>query len=278
MPSLQLALALDQPQPQRPREHQERLPQANSPNSQFSCPAVFDSCMFVCMRRIDPSRAILVYWANLTFHEAAVLADDTTKHLAPPVTKALADFTTIFQLDLDSRREVLKTQAKSGMVDVNLDERIRKLHSATLFLVDQVRKRPEFTSLFSETIDKVVRFALKRQVEVAEKLVDTLGLKLYSDEFRNAHLGPLQALIGGARTVLGEVRNAEIARTEARLDIRAWKDDVNAILLANYGELTTLGAKAGRSRDWADAFFMSNKRLDNDDEIEEQPPENAPTP
>lgn len=234
--------------------------------------------MFACMRRIDPSRAILVYWANLTFHEAAVLADDSTKHLAPPVTKALADFATIFQLDLDSRREVLRTQAKSGMVDVNLDERIRKLHSATLFLVDQVRKRPEFTSLFSETIDKVVRFALKRQVDVAEKLVDTLGLKLYSDEFRNAHLGPLQALIGGARTVLGEVRNAEIARTEARLDIRAWKDDVNAILLANYGELTTLGAKAGRSRDWADAFFMSNKRSDNDDEIEEQPPENAPTP
>ena len=230
------------------------------------------------MRRIDPSRAILVFWAQLTFHEAAVLADDSTKHLAPPVTKALADFTTIFQLDLDSRREVLKTQAKSGMIDVSLDERIRKLHSATLFLVGQVRKRPEFTSLFSETIDKVVRFALKRQVEVAEGLAQTLSLKLYSDEFRNAHQGPLQALIGGARTVLGEVRSAEIARTDARLDIRAWKDDVNAILLANYGELVTLAAKAGHSRDWADAFFMSHKRADNDDEFEEQPPEGTSTP
>lgn len=153
-----------------------------------------------------------------------------------------------------------------------------KLHSATLFLVDQVRKRPEFTSLFSDTIDKVVRFALKRQVEVAEGLVETLGLKLYADDFRNAHLGPLQALIGAGRTVLGEVRSAEIARTEARLDIRAWKDDVNAILLANYGELTSLGAKAGRARDWADAFFMSHKRSDNDDEIEEQPPETTSTP
>ncbi|HMY19670.1 MAG TPA: hypothetical protein PKA58_25265, partial [Polyangium sp.] len=90
--------------------------------------------------------------------------------------------------------------------------------------------------------------------------------------------GPLQALIGGARTVLGEVRSAEIARTDARLDIRAWKDDVNAILLANYGELVTLAAKAGHSRDWADAFFMSHKRADNDDEIEEQPPEGTSTP
>lgn len=232
------------------------------------------------MRRIDPSRAILVFWADLTYHEAALLADDDAKHLAPPVSKALDDCSAISQLDLESRRAKLKAYAKASVADVHLDERIRKLHSATLYLVDQVRKRVEFTSLFSETIDKVVRFALKRQVEVAEDLVQSLGLKIYSDDFRTAHAGPLQTLISVGRTVLGEVRTAELARTEARLDIRAWKDDANALRLANYGELTAIAARAGRPRDWADAFFLSAKAsgAQDDDEAEEasEPPASQP--
>jgi hypothetical protein len=233
------------------------------------------------MRRIDPSRSTLVFWADLTFHEGALLADDDAKHLAPPISKALDDFNTIFQLDLDTRRGVLRANAKASVADVHIDGRIRKLHSAALFLVDQARKRPEFSNLFSESIDKVVRFALKRQVEVADKLIETLGLKLYSDEFRSAHAAPLQSLVTAARTILGEVRTAEIARTEARIDIRAWKDDANAVRLANYGELTTIAAKSGRSRDWVEAFFLNTKASgsDGDDDIEEQAPENnSPTP
>lgn len=229
------------------------------------------------MRRIDPSRSILVFWADLTYHEAALLADDEAKHLAPPVSKALDDFTVILNLDLDTRRAVLKTTAKSGVVDIHIDGRIRKLHSAALFLVNQVRKQPEFKSLFSETINKVVRYALKRQVEVAEKLIETLGMKMYSDEFRMAHLPDLQTLVAAGKTVLGEVRAAEMSRTEARLDIRAWKDDANALRLANYGELVANGAKTGRTRDWADAFFLNTKSAAavGDDDSTEASPEHA---
>jgi ABC-type arginine transport system ATPase subunit len=229
------------------------------------------------MRRIDPSRSVLVYWADLTYHEAALLADDDAKHLAQPVAIALDEFNTVLKLDLDTRRSVLKANAKASVADVHLDEGIRKLHSATLFLVNQVRKQPEFKSLFSETIDKVVRYALKRQVEVADKLIETLGLKIYSDEFRNAHVGGLQTLVTSGRAVLGEVRTAELGRTEARLDIRAWKDDVNAIRLANYGALVAIAAKSGRTKDWADAFFLSAKAssTDDDEDSAEAPTEPA---
>lgn len=231
------------------------------------------------MRKLDPARAILVFWADLTFHEAALLADEDAKHLAAPVSKALEDFNTIFKLDLDSRRSVLKANAKASVADVQLDERIRKLHSAALHLVNQVRKRPEFNSLFSETIDKVVRFALKRQVDVAEKLVETLGLKIYADDFRSTHVSALQSLVTAGRAVLGEVRTAEIARTEARIDIRAWKEDVNALRLANYGELTAIAAKSGRPRAWADAFFLAAKNAtdESDDDTEDQASD-APAP
>lgn len=209
------------------------------------------------MRRLDPSRAILVFWADLTFHEAALLADNEAKHLAAPVTQVLTEFETVFKLDLDSRREVLKTAAQASIADNNLDGGIRGLHSGALFLVKQDRSRDEFKTLFKDNIGRVVRFALKRQVEVAEDLVQKLGMKMYADEFKTPHVAALQGLIDAGKNVLGAVRAASIGRTEARLDIRAWKDNANAVRLANHGELLALAAKAGRKKDWAEAFFLS---------------------
>ena len=211
------------------------------------------------MRRIDPSRAVLVFWSDLVYHEAALLADDETKHLAAPVTKALADFDTILKLDLDTRRNDLKASAQASIADAHLNEALRQLHSATLFLVRQDRKRDEFKTLFSESIDKVIRYALKRQIEVTADIIDKLGLKLYADDFKTKHVGPLQSLIDHGKTILDVVRTAALARTDARIDIRAWKDDVNAIRLANYGELIAIAGRTERKRDWTETFFLSAK-------------------
>jgi len=211
------------------------------------------------MRRIDLSRAILIFWSDLVYHEAALLADDEAKHLAPPVTKALDEFNSILQLDLDTRRNDLKASAQASIADAHLNDALRQLHSATLFLVRQDRKREEFKTLFSQSIDKVIQYALKRQIEVAAAIVDKLGLKMYADDFKTPHVGPLQTLIGKGKTILDVVRTAALARTEARLDIRAWKEDANAIRLANYGELVAIAGRTDRKRDWADAFFLSAK-------------------
>lgn len=231
------------------------------------------------MRRIDSARAVLVFWADLVFHEAALLADDEAKHLASPVTKALDDFNGVLKLDLDSRRGELKAGAHASITDVQLDGGIRKLHGAALFLVGQDRKRVEFKTLFSDTIDQVVRYALKRQVEVAVGLVENLGLKLYADDFKGPHVTALNALIGKGKAVLDEVRAAALARTEARIDIQAWKDNANAVRLANYGELLMIAAKTGRKKEWAEAFFLSAKASSTgaDEEIDEEAAPTAPT-
>lgn len=231
------------------------------------------------MRRLDPSRTVLVFWADLTFHEAALLADAETKHLAAPVTQVLAEFETVFKLDLDSRRESLKASARASIADRNLDGGIRDVHSAALFLVKQDRAQNEFTTLFSDNIGRVVRFALKRQIEVAEQLVQKLGVKLYSDEFKKTHTAALQGLVDAGKGILAAVRAASISRTEARLDIRAWKDNVNAVRLATYGELLALAAKKGNKKDWAEAFFLSAENAperDDDDAEEHESSSNAP--
>lgn len=221
------------------------------------------------MRRIDLSRAVLVFWADLTFNEAALLADEEAKHLAPPVTQALEEFNTILKLDLDTRRGELKAGARASIADAHLNDALRKLHNATLFLVAQDRKKPEFKTLFSESIDKVIRFALKRQIDVAADIVGKLALKIYTDDFRTSHVGSLTPLINQGKGIVEEVHGAALARTEARLDVRAWKENVNAIRLANYGELISIAGRTGRKRDWADAFFLSNKTTPDADENEQ---------
>ncbi|HRI68310.1 MAG TPA: hypothetical protein PK156_28970 [Polyangium sp.] len=225
------------------------------------------------MRRIDLSRTILFFWGDLVFHEAALLAEPEVQHLAPPVTHVLTQFESILKLDLDSRRDVLKTFARASIADKNLDGGIRDLHAATLFLVKQDRTRDEFKSLFSEHIGQVVRFALKRQVEVAEDLVQKLGMKLYGDEFKTPHTTALQSLIDVGKSALGAARNATLGRTEARLEIRAWKDNANAVRLANHGELLAWAAKKGYKKDWAEAFFLSSE---NAPEKEEEPSSDEP--
>ncbi|MBK9263297.1 MAG: hypothetical protein IPM54_26275 [Polyangiaceae bacterium] len=230
------------------------------------------------MRRIDPSRAVLVFWSDLVFHEAALLADDEAKHLAAPVSQALDEFNTILKIDLDTRRGELKASARASIADAHLNDALRKLHNATLFLVGQDRKQPQFKTLFSESIDKVIRFALKRQIEVAADIVGKLALKLYTDDFKTTHVGLLQPLIDHGKTIVQEVRGAALARTEARLDVRAWKDNANAIRLANYGELVAIAGRTGRKKDWADAFFLSNKTApvdDTDEQGDEDDPDEA---
>jgi hypothetical protein len=211
------------------------------------------------MRQIDLSRAVLVFWADLIFHEAALLADDHAKHLATPVSDALDEFNTILKLDLDTRRGELKAGARASVADAHLNDALRKVHNATLFLVSQDRKKPEFKTLFSESIDKVIRYALKRQIDVAAEIVAKLALKIYTDDFRTTHVGLLTPLINHGQGIVEEVRGAALARTEARLDVRAWKENVNAIRLANYGELVAIAGRTGRKKDWAEAFFLSNK-------------------
>jgi len=233
------------------------------------------------MRRLDPSRAVLFFWADLVFHEAALLADDEAKHLAVPVANLLTEFESVFKLDLDTRRALLQNSARASVADSNLDTAIRALHNAALFLVGQDRTKAEFKTLFSSPISKVVSYALKRQVEVADKLVENLGLKLYTDAFKSPHLNQLQTLISKGKTILASIRSAALSRTEARLDIRAWKDDANAIRLANYGELLAIAAKTGRKKDWAEAFFLSARNapaeLGDEEPVEEAPEGEPPT-
>ncbi len=207
------------------------------------------------MRSIRPSSSILVFWHDLVFLEAALLAEEETKALAAVITPVLDEFPSILQRDLDTRRAVIQASARSFVADAALDQVIRRLFSAVLSLVEQNRQRQEFTTLFPSHIGNVVRHALRKQIDVARDLVQRLALKLYGDDLRVPQTKALNAVIKRGTAVLEEVNKAEIDRVAGRIDIRAWKDEANAARLHAYGQLLAIGAKSGRGKQWAEGFF-----------------------
>src|SRR5690349_4236140 len=136
------------------------------------------------MRSIPFSSSVLKFWQDLVFLEAALLADDTTKHLGAVITPVLDEFPAILQKDLDTRRSVIQASARAFVADTRIDDVIRGLFSSVLALVQQNRKRQEFTTLFSTHIGDVVRHALRKQIDVAKDLSDKLAMKIFPDALR----------------------------------------------------------------------------------------------
>jgi hypothetical protein len=230
------------------------------------------------MRAIPPSRSILSFWEELTFLEAALLADEETSALAAPVTAAVEEFMPTLQRELGTRRSVIQSNARTSVADARIDLGIRGLFSATLHLVGQNRKMPAFTALFTTHIGEVVRHALGRQVEIARDLLDKLSLPHYTPEFRAAQAAALEPLIARGAAVLEEQRAATLARAAGRLDVRAWKDEANAVRLSVYASLLAIAAQTGRNKAWAEAFFPSKNTAPADGADKDEPVDEGEAP
>jgi hypothetical protein len=221
------------------------------------------------MRVIPESRSTIVYWEELTYTEAALLADEETQPLAAPVTGCINQFMPTLVRDLDTRRATIQSSARNSVADLRIDLGIRGLHADTLHLVQQDRRHPSFTALFNTSIGVVVRHALKRQVEVARDLIDKLSLPHYTPEFRAAQVARLQPLIASGAQVLEEQRQAELARAGGRIDVRTWKQEANAVRLSVYASLLALAAQNRRGKAWAEAFFKPKSDARERDEGDE---------
>jgi hypothetical protein len=211
------------------------------------------------MRTIQLSFSLFTFWEDLVFLEAALLADEETKLLVGPVTKLLAEFPGALQADMETRRGLLQSFAHGAIADRNLDRGIRTLFSATLHLVGQDRKRTEFVTLFDTHIGNIVKYALRRQVDVAEGIFAKLSLGIYPDAFRTEHTMRLGVLINAAKTVLDDHKKAEVARVDSRLTVRGWKEDANAVRLSVHGQLTTLAAAKRYGKPWVESFFLKRE-------------------
>lgn len=207
------------------------------------------------MRRLPESLGLLSYWAMLVFTEAALLARPETAALAEPVTAEIGRFKELFGKQLGARERVIRASARAAVADWSLDEGVRDLHSDALGATRQRRDVPPFSLLFDQVLTVIIRRALETEVPLVEKIVERLGLSTVPAALREKHGPALSGLLGEGRAALKEHREAELAATEVRLEVQAWKRDVNSLGYAIFGQLLGLGSKQERTREWARSFF-----------------------
>ena len=230
------------------------------------------------MRTLELDRSIVYFWADLVFLEAALLAREATRHLAAPITAHLATFPQVFQVGLDGERTALQASAVAAVADGELDSLLRLSHSNALDEVTQDRKAPFFVLLFPEHIGHLVRHALEKQVAVVEGIVGKLASSLVPETFRTRWKDRLTAAIDVGRAALGKRREAAFTRTEARLTVREWKDEANALRLSVWAELLKIAAAERTGKGWPEQFFLprANRPRAEADELEESGPNEQP--
>ncbi len=229
------------------------------------------------MRSLPLNRSVFVFWDNLVYAEAALLATPETAPFADVLTAHLATFGPLLEQDLGARRGLLQAYARGRIADGGVDDRLRTLHADALHAARQDRDAPGFRALFPDGLAERIRHALARQLVIAADVVEKLSLRHFDDAFRAAHVPALQAAIEAGRAALEARRKAELARTEARLDVQAWKEEANALCLATYSQLLALAARERRGRAWADAFFLGETRDRAADEPEAPDAPDVPT-
>ncbi len=137
----------------------------------------------------------------------------------------------------------------------------------------QDRKAPIFRSLFPSPLSSVIRYALRRQLDVAERLIQTLSLSIYSESFRAAHTEALQGHIERGRQVLDEEVAAEQGRLEHNIRAEAWKESANAVRVGIFAELLRLAPRGVNAQRWVDSFFINRSRNTFTDDDEPPEPE-----
>lgn len=203
------------------------------------------------MRVLREESSTFVFWEDLVFLEAALLAYGEFAELAALVTAVLAAFPGVLQSDLDTRRTQVRAEAHVAIADTRLDGGIRELHVDSVQLAQGNKQATSHTTLFATDIGNTVKHALARQVEVATGIFDKLVLALFPPEFREKHQNRLGGLIDIGRAALARRREANIERAGVRLTITEWKEEANAVRLSVYAELI----KRNSNKEFADRFF-----------------------
>jgi hypothetical protein len=207
------------------------------------------------MQTLGKQSSSQVYWDDLVFLEAALLASPDLAALAAPVSELLGEFDALQARKMAARRAHIQARARASVADAGLDLGIRELRNAALFLVGQHREAPAFRALFKGSLQDEIRHALKKQVEVAQQKLDALSPKLFDEAFRQAQQAALAPLIAQGRDALEGLRHASVSAAELKLDEDAWKDEVAAVRQSVYGELLKQAAQRGLGKGWAESFF-----------------------
>jgi hypothetical protein len=202
------------------------------------------------MRKIPLSYGLITYLEEIEHTEAALLADDDAKVLAPGFTTAIADWDSIFKAERNARREVIRADAVVAVRNEQLD-------AATMAFAQTARGLAPalLDKVFTMAPGRFVRTALRKQ---AERTINVIAVEIGKLDPQSpvAAFGPkLEGLAKGAIAALDGRAQAKGAGATAGNDVEEWKEGINSLRLLTWTELIKIADAKGYPRSWADAFF-----------------------
>ena len=208
------------------------------------------------MYMLGDKSSLSVYWEDMMFVEASLLAVPETVGLALSVTAHLAGLEGIEARDKASMRGLVQARARASVVDAVLDDGVRDVQSDLLNLVRQDRKDRRYEGMFKKGLGKAIATtSLLKQIVEVERIVGALDLPVYEDNFRDKQVGYLEPLLVRGREALLASDKAEKGRVVNRIQIDDWKHEANVVRMDVYGRLVLIAAEQGKSKKWVRAFF-----------------------
>lgn len=207
------------------------------------------------MQVIPGGRSAFVFWEHLIFTEAALKAHAETKDLVALISAFIDEFDNVLTSDLQTRRKVISAKALTNVADSDLDDGIRSTQASALYEVKQNRSSDIYTVLFGTDINSTTRYALERQLKVAEELRTSLELQIIPEILREKHTAALDEVIASGHEALRNKKEARFERANQKMTMDEWKDNVNSVRLSVYSMLLQIASKTNRKASWANTFF-----------------------
>lgn len=208
------------------------------------------------MYNVNLTSSLAVYWEDLVFVEASLLAVPEAAGLAGPVTAHLAALEDVEGRDKQSMRELVQARARASVMDAALDDGVRDVQSNLLNLVRQDRKDRRYEAMFKKGLSQAVgTSSLPKQIVEVERIKKALELPFYGDAFREEQTDFLEPLLERGKQALETSEKAAQGRVVNRIQIDDWKAAANAVRMDVYGKLMVIAAEQGKSKRWVRSFF-----------------------
>jgi hypothetical protein len=212
------------------------------------------------VRKLHYHDSLDTIWNELVYTRARLEADPDARELGIPLQDIVGRLYALKQNQYKTWEGEVMAQAKVDAVDYALDMTVYDFGYTMDRLVKSNHKDPRWTRYFgTDTVGTIRRQGLQSEITRITNWVDSLKTET-DPELKN--LGTrFETIVNNARNVLTDREKAITARADYRArDIMTFIDDINAMRLSIYGELTTRTNTTGHHRGWADEFFYHTNR------------------
>lgn len=220
------------------------------------------------MRQIRLSAPLLDFLDELNFTKIMLSIHEETQPLTAAFGQLIDEWQEIFTKYQNSRLEALSAEARFLKANRELDFVTQKFAAQLLVEAGNNRKNPLFLRFFPTAPSTLTHGPYRQQCETTrDRLIPEIA-KLAPVSPLKPYEAQLSQLVQTMLEALDNRTTQKTLQSLRALEIEQWKEGVNRVRTAVYGELLKIAMDQGEDRAWVESFFM--KQRSEDQETPEQ--------